>query len=273
MILAISGGMDSMVLAQKYINQSDIKIAHFNHGTRPSSDADEEFVRAFAKRHRLPFFCKRADLGENVSEEAARNARYDFFHRLAEEHRDKIVTAHHLNDFVETVVINLLRGTGWRGLTPFSDSRISRPFLDYPKSQIIKIAASRKVVFREDPTNSDDYYLRNRLRSKVGELPNATLLQVFALGVRQRRLRDEIESILETIIPEDGVYQRSQFKDLDDDLALEILRAAFKKANIKATRPQLKDFLRAIRTYAPGKVANLPGGILIKLHQNHFMLK
>ena len=174
-ILAVSGGIDSMVLLERFFRAEpeNIVVAHFNHGTRISADLDEQFVFSRCKELKVPFETMKIMLGEGVSEELARQKRYDFLYHVANKYGGEIYTAHHLDDLIESIAINLIRGTGWRGLTPFSDNRIHRPFIEmgFYKVDILRFAAENKVLFREDPTNATDDYLRNRVRLKLFIMP------------------------------------------------------------------------------------------------------
>ncbi len=335
-ILAISGGVDSMVMldifGRHFVNEivkqyEDLMIygcarpkiiaATFNHGTRPSAKDDVLFVRQIIKQkyRGLPLFTAEANLGEHVSEAEARAARYNFLHALAEPIQKPnmllttrpdydesqlespapesvlIYTAHHLDDLVESIAINLLRGTGWRGLAPLDTPGIKRPFLEpeylpkylrkwtpFDKTDLCRLASDFDVVFRQDPTNYEDNYLRNRVRAKLTcferESHNTKYkLDLYNLWLKQKALKAEIDQIVQELLPaEHAPWQRSWFKNLDEKVALELLRAGTLRAGISATRPQLHDFLHAIRTYSPGKRFNLPGNNLIKFTKTEFLL-
>ena len=273
-VLAISGGVDSMVLLHLFLDDPDIIVAHFNHGTRPSADDDEIFVRDFCAEHHIPFCSEKLLLGENVSEERAREARYTFLRRIAQEYHAEIYTAHHTDDLVESIAINLLRGTGHRGLAPLTALGIRRPFLDrgWSKRDILRYASEHSVTFRQDPTNVSDDYLRNRVRAITRDLPASTKQSLYDLFLSQKSIEAEISTILECIVPEDNHFYRADFAELDSAVAMEILRFALSKVGISATRPQLADFLTAIRTYRPGKKFNLPDDQLVRLDKNYFML-
>lgn len=270
-ILAISGGVDSMVMLDMMKGDPAIIIAHFNHGTRPSADTDELFVAKVAKRLGKPFFSERANLGEGASEEAARLARYDFLKRLAEKEQGVIYTAHHQDDVIESVIINLIRGTGWRGLAPLSDPDLARPLLDLSKREILIYAAENRVIFRQDPTNTEDYYLRNRVRQYLKDAETNTS-KLLSLVSSQRILGLEIEKTINGVLPESAVYERSWFVDLPDEVAVELLRTALAREGLSATRPQLLNFLSAIRDYPPGKYFNLPNDHLVRLEKSSFSL-
>ena len=271
-ILAVSGGVDSMVLMHYFKDDPDIIVAHFNHGTRPSANADQKFVKKWAKEYGLEFVTKKEILGENVSEDKAREARYNFLLETAVRYNGVVFTAHHADDVIETIAINFVRGTGWRGLVPFSNPGIVHPFLNMSKKGILKYAAENNIVFREDPTNHEDRYLRNRIREKLLDLPRSNKKELAALSAEQDKLKAEIDQQLNLLIPSELIYQRKWFKKMNDEVAIEILRMGLAATGRSATRPQLADFLNAIRTYAPEKSFNLPGDYLVKMHKTYFML-
>lgn len=266
-----------MVLLEKFFRDEpeNIVVAHFNHGTRKSADLDEQFVFSRCKELKVPFETMKVMLGEGVSEELARQKRYDFLYHVANKYGGEIYTAHHLDDLIESIAINLIRGTGWRGLTPFSDNRIHRPFIErgFYKTDILRFAAENKVLFREDPTNSTDDYLRNRVRMRLLGLPQPEKEKLVQFYKRQTTIRQEIEGICESIFnfmdlsaeaktPGDCKLRKDFFldhsKDYTDEVAQEVLRFACEKFGISLTRVQLKDFLRAIRNYGTNKKFNLP---------------
>lgn len=273
-VLAISGGVDSVCLLHVFRNDDGAIVAHFNHGTRPSADDDQKFVERLAKKYGKQFFTEKADLGENVSEEKARKVRYDFLKKVARENDAKIYTAHHLDDLVETIAINFSRGTSWRGLAPFGDTEITRPFLDlkYSKKDLLKYAAENELSFREDPTNHESNYLRNRFREELTFLDKKKKEQIYELFVKQKIIKSELYSEFELILPEDGVIKRSWFKELDKKTSIEFLRYSCEKHNINLTYPQLEKFLDAIQNYLPEKNFNLPNDKLVKIHKHYFKI-
>lgn len=285
-ILAVSGGIDSMVMLEMFRDDPEAIVAHFNHGTRPSAEADEEFVREAAERLGKRFLVGRGALGENVSEAEARKARYEFLREAAE---GEIFTAHHVDDLLETMAINLIRGTGWRGMAPFGNRGVRRPFIETEllpeefrgccaigKREIYEYAAERRIVYREDPTNTEERYLRNRVRVKIRELPKEDLQKkregLMKIYHEVNNIRGEVDAILEEIVPKDGVFGRELFREVPDTVGLEILRFALLGKGITATRPQLADFLEAIRSYPAGKNFNLPKGAMVKMGKTSFRI-
>ena len=280
-----------MALFDVFKNEPGVVVAHFNHKLRPSADADEEFVRKCCKNYNTRFEVGYLKIraGEKVSEEKAREERYKFLFSVRDKLKQefpneevKILTAHHLDDLTETVAINLIRGTSWRGLAPFS-AEVFRPFLQSDdillpesKADILTYATRNNVAFRLDPTNYEPDFLRNRVRGKLSILDPQEKYElnqkIKKLWRRQNEIRAEVAEILEEILPKDGVYERKWFSNLDEFTAMEILKVACEKAGIFLTRPQLKDFLVAIKTYAPEKKFNLPEDRLVILHKNYFKL-
>jgi tRNA(Ile)-lysidine synthetase-like protein len=273
-VLAVSGGVDSMVLLEMFRDDPDVVVAHFNHGTRPSADDDQAFVEAAAKQYNKPFFTKKENLGADVSESHARERRYSFLFNVARKNDGVVYTAHHLNDLAESVIINLTRGTGWRGLAPLSsDQKIAHPFLEnepLSKSDILKYAAKHNISFREDPTNHEDNYLRNRIRTKFAEIEPAekqTILEtIYKLWLRQREIKTEVEAIeADYLKSANGTHSRAFFKNLDKETALELL-----KAITGETEPTNKRFLDAIINFAPEKTFNLPKDKYVTIHKTYF---
>ena len=266
------------ILAQNF-PESELLIAHFDHGIRKNSNEDAEFVERRASDYGIETVLGKGTLGDDASEEEARTARYDFLRKVASEVGGEIYTAHHLDDLVGSVAINLIRGTGWRGLAVLNTAGIKRPFLeDYTelgfenpptKKDLLEYAGKHSLRFREDQTNASDEYLRNRLYHQVNNFSQK--MAVFVLWQKQVRLRSEIDTLIAEIVARE-TWQRDWFKKMDDAAAIEVLRAELLKKNISATRPQLRDFLKAIREYAPGKYFNLPGGIMVRLNKNDFSI-
>lgn len=178
-VLAVSGGVDSMVLLDILAKKPgvDLIVAHFNHGIRADASKDQELVRSTAKRLRLKYEAGYGRLGPKTSENAARQARYAFLETARQGHGAKaIITAHHQDDLIETAFINLLRGTGRRGLVSISSNKaVIRPLLGVSKEAIVQYAKKHKLAWTDDPTNENTDYLRNYLRHKL--LPGLSAAQ------------------------------------------------------------------------------------------------
>ena len=177
-VLAISGGVDSMVLANLFlINNLNFSIAHCNFQLRgKESDDDELFVnkwcsekdiKLYNKKFSTEDYCKNNKLTIQMG---ARELRYEWFRELIDkEKHDFIVTAHHIDDQLETFIINSIRGTGIDGLVGIPDkiNKIIRPLLMTSKDQIIEYSKVNKINYREDSSNDKEDYLRNKIRHSV----------------------------------------------------------------------------------------------------------
>lgn len=178
-LAALSGGADSAALLYVLCKLSKqygfaVYAAHVNHGLRgEAADADEEFSRLLSKSLGVECFVLRADVRaeaerRGMSEElAGRCVRYEFFDRLMAEHGiDKVATAHHKNDNAETILMNLMRGTGLKGLCgiPYERGNIIRPLLDVTRAEIEEYCAENSISYVTDRTNLETVYTRNRVR-------------------------------------------------------------------------------------------------------------
>jgi tRNA(Ile)-lysidine synthase len=178
-VVGVSGGADSMVLAHLlHVCGSELVIAHCNFGLRGAeSDQDETMVQDWARSRQIPFHSVRFSTREVLNEkggnlqETARNLRYDWFQQLkAQLGFDYIATAHHVQDSVETMLINFFKGTGIAGLHGImaeQDSGIIRPLLSFYKEEILNWAAENNLPWREDSSNRKNDYTRNAVRNKL----------------------------------------------------------------------------------------------------------
>lgn len=267
-IVAVSGGVDSMVLLDMMVRAGtgELIVAHFDHGIRPESRRDAHFVEGIAKKHNLPFEVRREELGPKASEALARERRYAFLRHLAEKHDAQIVTAHHLDDLVETVAINVTRGTGWRGLAAL-DSGVLRPLIDMEKSALIRYATKQNISWREDSTNASSAYLRNRLRQKTPILSSDAKRELRALHAHQRALKEEIRHEARALIGDGPWYSRYFFTHVQTAVALECLRELTQG---KLTRPQLARLLHAIKVAKPNTTFEAGEGIRLYFSTRQF---
>ena len=178
LVLALSGGIDSMVLADLLLkSKADFVVAHCNFHLRgEESDGDERFVCEFAEKHSIQCFVKHFDTVQYAEEQgisiemAARDLRYAWFEELRQQlGYDRIAVAHHADDQAETFFINLLRGAGLRGLKGMQPQNgvIIRPLLWASREQIHQYAIENNITWREDHTNAETIYLRNKIRNQL----------------------------------------------------------------------------------------------------------
>jgi tRNA(Ile)-lysidine synthase len=232
-VCAVSGGKDSMVLLDLLTLLAPelgitVAAAHFHHGLRgEEADRDAQFVADYCKAHRIPFRCghgqtaRRAkETGESI-EQAARALRYDFL--LAEAADGKLATAHTADDHAETVLINLLRGTGLRGLCGIPPRRenVVRPILCLDRRQVAQWLEERGLPHVEDSTNQSRAHLRNRVRQDVLPALTAEAPDWAAAMVEQGQLLRQDADFLDDLGRQ--LLDRAQ---TDGGLCLPVLRDA-----------------------------------------------
>lgn len=177
-LLAVSGGRDSMLMASLFSQTSyQFAIAHCNFGLRgEASDQDEILVRKFCKKNNIDLFVKHFDTAEFAKKNgisiqmAARELRYSWFDYLAEENNfDAIAIAQHHDDQIETLLVNLFRGTGIRGLHGIrpKNNKLIRPLLFLQADEVLTSLKKHSIPYRDDQSNFSTDYLRNKIRLKL----------------------------------------------------------------------------------------------------------
>lgn len=182
-LLAVSGGADSMVLASLFRDLRDesqnsgysFHVAHINYKLRgEDSNRDQKVVQEFCEKNHIRFHLyevsEKDKKPENSIQLWARELRYAFFKEIQEKEKlEFLVTAHHLNDQLETFIINLSKAAGINGLSgiPANDNHILRPLLPFSKQEIYQFAEENNIEFREDLSNKKSDYLRNKIRNEI----------------------------------------------------------------------------------------------------------
>jgi len=177
-LLAVSGGIDSMVMSHLFLKfGTKIGIAHCNFCLRDEeSDKDEELVKSYSDKNGVPFYTRRFNTKEYSKKNgisvqmAARELRYSWFENVRIENGfDFIAVAHNLNDNIETLLINLIRGTGITGLSGMKpvSGKIIRPLLFASRRKIEDYCNENRVPFREDRSNAETRYTRNKMRHLI----------------------------------------------------------------------------------------------------------
>ena len=180
-VVGVSGGPDSMTLLSILLKLKEefnlkIYVAHVNHMLRENAIKDEEYVKEFCEKNNIEMFIKKANISEIAKkekigfEEAGRNARYNFFEEILKNtESNKIAIAHNLNDKVETIIMNTLRGSGVSGLKGIEAKRKKyiRPLIEIERYEIEKYCIENKINPRHDESNDDNTYTRNKIRNIV----------------------------------------------------------------------------------------------------------
>jgi tRNA(Ile)-lysidine synthase len=250
LFIAVSGGIDSIVLVDLLHKlEYEIAVLHCNFSLRGAeSDGDEAFVKSFCKERNIEVLVQKFDTKQFASDYklsiqvAARKLRYDWFYeQLKNRNFDFILTAHHLNDSLETFLINFSRGTGLDGLTgiPAQNDKIIRPLLPFSREEIELYAEENAIQWREDSSNSSDKYLRNKLRHDVIPIlkeVQPTLLSSFENTIKNLQQAQSLVNDASRIIYKEVVTE--------DDNSIKInLKKLTQLANYQAYLYQwLKDF-------------------------------
>ena len=234
LLIAISGGIDSVVLTHLLHDlKFDIALAHCNFQLRGvESDLDEQFIVDLGKKKKIPVFSTKfntkaySEKNKLSTQISARELRYNYFKELIEKHAyDFVLTAHHADDNIETFLINLTRGTGLEGLTgiPVKNGNIVRPLLPFSRLAILDYAKEQSITWREDKSNSQKKYIRNKIRHQV--IPvlkeiNPSLLSSFNktsvyLQESTTIIDDKIKDISKEIITKEGEVIKFDIKKIE----------------------------------------------------------
>lgn len=266
-VLAVSGGVDSVVLLDLYGRlKRDCVVAHVDHGMRDDSAADARFVAALAERYRLPFVERRLSLA-GANEMRAREERYAFLFSVAEQYSGRVVTAHHQDDTIETIALNLQRGTQWRGLAGMSDPRIYRPLVRWTKGELRDYARRRRLEWVEDETNAAEWYTRNRIRRRLAALDAEDQERLFHLWCDQHRVARLIEQEIDVLMGASwpGV-SRALWGGIDPAVAVCALREAVRRwEGGSLLTEQAERLVVALKTGRPGTRHHIGAGLQVKL--------
>lgn len=280
LLVGVSGGRDSIALLDALLDTgfTNLTVCHLDHRLRRESAADAAWVRKFCAERKIPAVIGRADVSamakrNHISiETAARQARLEFFARVARSKKcDTVVLAHHADDLVETFLFNLFRGAAARGLSGIrectlhrigrTELTIRRPLLTVWREEIAEFVAQRGLQFREDLSNADPAFTRNRLRHEVIPL----LENVLGREVRRSILRtaqtiQAEDEFLANQVPEP--IRELSTKDLKQ-LPLALQRRLLHRWMIDQKLPSVGfdevEKVRALLTSTTAKM-NLPGG-------------
>jgi tRNA(Ile)-lysidine synthase len=265
-VVAVSGGVDSMVLLDllRQKPRLELIVAHFDHGIRPDSADDRKLVQRIAKHYGLPFVYAQGHLGPKSSEALAREARYGFLRKVQEEQGAKaIITAHHQDDMLETAIMNLLRGTGRRGLSSLKSRKdLVRPLLGWTKKGIREYAEEHDLVWAEDSTNDDERYLRNYIRHNILSRITREGREALARHIKQTtKVNEEIDELLNKDLdeqPNRTELNRGWYLQLPYAVATEMMAAWLRRNGIlQFDRHMIERLSVSAKTARAGKRADV----------------
>lgn len=284
LVLGVSGGPDSIAMLNILNDirndrnlhlEFDIIVAHVNHMIREEAKDDETFVREFCEKIDVPFYSKSIDVQKIANnnkigtEEAGRNARYNFFDEiLTKTNSNKIAIAHNKNDKVETMIMNMLRGSGiagLKGIEPIKDSKYIRPLIECERYEIEQYCKENSIDARIDKTNFENIYTRNKVRNIV--IPY--IKQEFNPNIIKTMDR------LSELVKEENEYLENTVKKIYNELIIEEKEKQF-VMDLKGFNKQEKVIKARLLLYTISRLLGSTNGIekihiedVIKLCENN----
>jgi tRNA(Ile)-lysidine synthase len=286
-VLAVSGGLDSMALLSSAARlparkRRHLMVATFDHGTGKAAGKAAALVARYSAQ--CGFLCvtgRASTVGSK--EEEWRHARWQFLRQVASKKDASVVTAHTLDDQIETVFMRILREAGPRGLAGlYAESEIIRPFLEISRSALVAYARSRAVPFVQDPSNCDRKHLRNRVRLDI--LPSIVkrnpgfpdeLLAIAHEAASWRRSLEDLAGTVETESQRDGALRisRSSLAGYDDDSLRVLWPALAARASVVMDRRGTHRAAQFTIRGATGGTIQLSGGVEIVMRRDHMLLR
>jgi tRNA(Ile)-lysidine synthase len=286
-VLAVSGGLDSMVLLTAASRlparaRRPIIVATFDHGTGKAAGRAAALVASSASR--FGFLCvagRASTIG--TREEEWRRGRWEFLRRVADKRGSSVVTAHTLDDQVETVFMRILRDAGPRGLAGlYAESEVVRPFLDVTRATLVRYAERNNVGFVQDPSNYDRKHLRNRIRLDL--LPSIVRRnpgfpdELLLLARRSADWRRSLEDLAGTVDAEterEGGLRisRSSLKGYDADCLRVLWPALAARASVVMDRRGTHRAAEFTIKGVTGGTIQLSGGVEIVMRRDHMLLR
>lgn len=261
--IAVSGGVDSIALLhliRKCANPEQIFVLHVHHGTRSQCDTEWDMVEKMCKTLKIKFIGKKiANIPQKNQESLWRNERKNFFEKCVKTHSlNRVLTAHHATDLVETMIWRLTKGCGVSGLSPFDIS--TKPLWNIAKTDIEKYAKENNLKWCEDESNLNTNFERNLIRHEV--LPNLrkitpNLEQVF---VRESEIFSDVSNFIKRSLPNIDPIERKKFLELSPTIQSEFLRRIAKKT---PSASEIEDCLRWISGDIKGGSEKMIGGTKI----------
>jgi tRNA(Ile)-lysidine synthase len=286
-VLAVSGGLDSMVLLTAASRlppraRRNILVATFDHGTGKAAGKAAALVARQA--FRAGFLCvtgRASTIG--TKEEEWRRGRWAFLQQVAGKRDSCVVTAHNLDDQVETVFMRILRDAGPRGLAGlYAESEIVRPFLNISRATLAEYAERHRVPFVQDPSNCDRKHLRNRIRMDI--LPSIVrrnpgfpdeLLSLARKAAEWRRTLEDLAGSVESESEREGGLRinRSSLEGFDEDCLRVLWPALAARASVVMDRRGTQRAAEFTIKGATGGTIQLSGGVEIVMRRDHMLLR
>ena len=292
-VVGVSGGPDSITLLDILVKLREefsltLFVVHINHSLREEADFEEEYVRKFAKEKNIEFFSKKVDINKMVmetkksTEEVARLVRYEFFNEVfTKVNANKIAVAHNLNDSVETVLLNLIRGSGIDGLTGIQkeNGNIIRPLIECERTEIENYIKENNLTAMQDNTNLESIYTRNKIRNGLIPYLKEFNPEIVKGIYKTSKILDENRKLLKEVIEEkykevklkdkEIALDKAKFLSLELGLKQEILRRAvldFKGNLINIGMDTINNAISIINSAGSGAIIKISTDTKIKIN-------
>ena len=298
-LVGLSGGPDSIFLLyilHNYFNNQLI-IAHINHKLRGiDSDLDEKFIRTISQKLKIPLYVIREDVkklstkNKKSIEEVGRDVRFSFFNKILKvENFNKIALGHNLDDNVETILINFIKGSGMKGLIGIPEKRdnIIHPIINIKKEEILKYLEENKIEYRIDKTNFETDYLRNKVRNYLLPIIEKEFNKNFKekilslsniLKVEDKFLDDLVENIKNDILKFEDDFVKIDLKKLQN-LHLSLKRRLIRKV-IDHFNKDLREYpldhidkVISLENKKTGKEIELPLNLIAVKDKNNIIIE
>lgn len=281
-VLAVSGGVDSMVLlhlaTKKAKASSAYKfiVAHVNHGIREDAVLDEQLVHAAATKAGFVYESIALRLNKSASEDTLRQARYKFLREVVQKYHAKaIVTAHHQDDLIETMLLHVMRGTGRMGLTPMlAHEDVVRPLINASKQAIVTYASTQNIQWHEDSTNSSKKYTRNRLRHLLAmRLTDDKRQEIVMLNEKMLLINSEYSALVNELLVyvtlQNNQILRSRFVLLPHKVAAACMVTWLQTHEIRGlSKSTIERLVVAAKTLKNGKKTTVGGSWWLVITKN-----
>lgn len=253
-VVAVSGGPDSMCLLNNLIEINNSKeidlnfniyVAHVNHQIRKEADEETEYVKAFCEKNNIKCFIKKVDVLElskkskRGTEETGRKVRYDFFEEVMKEtNASKIAIAHNLNDKIETILMNIIRGSGTsglKGIEPVRKNKFIRPLIEIQRVEIEQYCDEKKLKPKIDKSNFDNTYTRNKVRNiLIPLLKDEFNPNIIESIDKLSKISVEEQNYLDNLV--NNIYEDLLVRDLNDEDNIVLNLKKFNKQHIVIRR-------------------------------------
>ena len=266
-VVAVSTGIDSMSLLYSLLNDYQhtyrkLTCVHVNHGLREQSYEEEAFLREYCHQHHIDIYIKRLDLSDIVADgnsiqQEARQRRYEWFGDIIAQLRaDVLLTAHHLDDQLETIIYRLFTGRSTRnslGMTYesyFNQYKVYRPMLNLKKTEILAYQYANQIPYYEDMSNQDRKYVRNDIRQRIipaiNENPHLNAHQLLKLkdwhDIELQSLKEQAETFINNEVSKSKYltysFSRTAFNELNVNIKSVVMDLLFEKLDCHLAMPQ-----------------------------------